>query len=409
MRSRLIQARKEKGYTQRQFAAQVSVGQDTVSSWERGESTPDPIHIPRIRDILECQDPHLFDVDSPVGTWTLKDIADMIRRHFIQKLGAAFGLAPLLSNMTIALVTTPTVEPDEYLSLVRMSIPTWWEWLYQGNNHRQLEDVLSKNVPVLARLATTESPFQSQAASLAVQAKIMQKDLATGRMQFGETELCSIKAVELGALSGDRNLLALAQFWHGDTFTFCYNRPQTAIPLLNEALSNVDGNALIATRIYSSFAIAHAQNKDETNVRNSIEMAYSTMPNRPVQPPLYRFGTAELKQKEGKAYLYLAEHLNSRSYAQKAYDLLNNSTNRQARSKGMQTQALIRKADAARLLNEKSVCIDNLTAAYEKASSVLRLSQIDNVLSRMPSDWQHEKPIIKLQREVSHALEVARQ
>ena len=71
-------------------------------------------------------------------------------------------------------------------------------------------------------------------------------------------------------------------------------------------------------------------------------------------------------------------------------------------------QALIRKADASRLLGNMRECTATLTQAYENTSSVERLTQISNVLHRVPPSWQKETSVQNLEKEVSHALVVAR-
>src|SRR5215813_12936753 len=77
IRNNLIRARREAGLSQIELAKKLQVRQATVSSWETGQSDPDPIQVPRIRDILDNTDPHLFDIDDvPVS---VKDFLEMLR------------------------------------------------------------------------------------------------------------------------------------------------------------------------------------------------------------------------------------------------------------------------------------------------------------------------------------------
>src|SRR5437764_8117366 len=178
--------------------------------------------------------------------------------------------------------------------------------------------MLLKNVPVLKRLATTASPFQGMAASLAVEPYIILIRLASINRQFADRKIYCIDAVQMGALSEDRNLHAVAQFWQGDTFTYCYNQPQMAIDHLNGALSNVDGNAVLRSAIYGDLSIAHAQHNDECNAKENEKkaleyamMARQAMPDHPELDSSYRCINVEhsvLDQFEGRAFLYLAEH-----------------------------------------------------------------------------------------------------
>jgi transcriptional regulator with XRE-family HTH domain len=431
-RYQLTQAREAKELSKAELAELLRCEYKAIIRWEKGTQEPTTKMKKLIRQVLKNTHPDLFKIfdetqapqpctDVPISdkldssqntdvpTEEESTDVDPRRRKVTSTIVAgtiAAGTGVALVNST-RILTAPTAEADVYLDVVETSIPTWWEWFNQGN-YNKLEFKLSKHVPLLKEIATTRSPFQKKAARFAVEAKIMQALLASSDMQFCEREIYCMEAVEMGELSDDRNLLALAQYWHGDTFTYCYNKPQIAIPLLNDALSNVDGNALVATRIYSDLFIAHAQNHDETNALDFINLAYSTIPSRPIQSPLYRYGAAQLNQKEGKAYLYLAEYLNSRDYAQKAYNLLDKSTNQHVFDNDYLIQAIIRKADALRILGNKGECVTCLTNAYEKASTRERLTQISDVLHRVPSDWKVVKAVKDLTKEVSDALVVAR-
>jgi tetratricopeptide (TPR) repeat protein len=447
-RSNMVKAREAIHLTQWEVARACLVDVRTVRGWENATHTPYLRHIGKLRDILKWTgtDAKLLEVfDMPVEETQDKEVAEpchvQTNRGILdssdstdvqeseeglvsmdkgrRELNSTIAASIIAAGTGVALVsstrilTAPMVEADEYLDVVRDSINNWWRWLDQGN-YSELEAKLNRHVPVLKQIATTVSPFQKQAARLAVQAKIMQVNLANLNLEFSQRESYCMEAIQMGTLSGDKNLLALAQWWHGDTFTYCYNEPQTAIELLNKALKNVaniDGNPLIATKIYIDLSISHAQKGDETNALVFAEMARSTMPEYPVLDPLYEsigFGLSELDQYEGKTYLYLAEHLNSRSYAEKARTLFDKSTDQQAVSKGYQIQGLIRKADASRLLGNMHKCTNTLRQAYENTSSVHRLTQINDVLHRVPKNWQKETSVQNLRDELSHALIVAR-
>ena len=106
------------------------------------------------------------------------------------------------------------------------------------------------------------------------------------------------------------------------------------------------------------------------------------MPSFPNIDPLYEclHGPSELDQFEGKSYLYLAENFSKSSYARKAYDVFNESTNKQSASKGFFVQALIRKADAARALGDIDEFAKCLTKGLLKANNFSSSGRISESL-----------------------------
>jgi hypothetical protein len=168
-------------------------------------------------------------------------------------------------------------------------------------------------------------------------------------------------------------------------------------------LSNVDENERLNGRIYSDLAIAHAQDKDPKNAKVNEKNArdYMVMARDAIQ------SDALLDDHEGMAYLYLAENHSNRSYALLSRDLFEKSI-RATTSKGYLVQVLIRKANVARLLGDMKECVTCLTKGYELTSTADKLTQINDVLHRIPESWQREMAITDLRGEVSRALEMAR-
>ena len=339
---------------------------------------------------------------------------ELVRRQFIEAL-AQFGLTASFGNIELALVSSPRVDPEDYLDLCSASIGTWWQWYYEGN-YRKLERVLLKHVPILKWLANTISPFQRMAADLAVQAKIMQILLANSNLQFRERELYCADAVCFGALSSNRLMLALAQYWQGDTYTYCYDEPLTAIRHLNDALTTIGNeSSLIRSAIYSDLSIAHAQDKDERNVKENeklscdyMEMARLTIPAYPELDPLHPcigMGSSELDQFDGKALLCLAERTNNRRYAQTAYDMLKGAINKQATNNGYLGQAYIRKADAARVLGDMNGFVEDLTDGLRIASGLDRLTYARDIIGRVPPEWKQETAVQDLQKAITNAIQ----
>ena len=142
--------------------------------------------------------------------------------------------------------------------------------LYKGykGSFNQLERVLLKHTAILKRLAYTDSPFQSMAASLAAQAKIIHIILAGHRLDFISHEIHCVEAVRFGALSRDRNLQAVAQGYLGHHHTLYVPNSDKAIDAFNKGLTCVySDNSLQISVLYMGLSGAYAQSGDETEAR----------------------------------------------------------------------------------------------------------------------------------------------
>jgi hypothetical protein len=382
---------------------------------ERETTLLQPCHTEMTRDILESAGPHPFVILGPVKGF--REFMDMIRRQFIEAL-AKLGLTTSFGNLSLALVSSPTVDPEEYLAQCSFTIDTCWEWLSRGS-YQKVEKALHLNVPTLTRFANTLSPFQGIAAGLAMQAKIMQVILATHKLDFVAREIFCAEAVRYGELSGNVRLYTTALHWQGNTYVYCYRQPQTAIPIFNNALTHIGDDALLSrSGICSLLSIAYAQEKTqdnyETKAREYAELARMTMPKHPELDPFYHcinFGQSELDQQEGKMYLHLAEKLPNRSYAQLAYDAFDKSTSKQALNQGYRGGALIKKADAARALGDMRefvTCMEEGLHIAIEIDSKRRISEADDIMGYIPEKWQRETAVQELQKDISHAIVIAR-
>jgi transcriptional regulator with XRE-family HTH domain len=469
-RTKLIEAREAADLSQGELAELIGAERKAVNGWERGTISPRTSYRRAIRreldnddpdlfknfdteangDILEPGEPYHFDKSEHLpneqqmlitcqtepksdnlnssGTPPFvihipgsdKELLDMdkVRRAVTNAIGTT------LLGVNLQIITTPpissegstgpVIEPSEHLAQSSILIDSCWEWLNQGN-FRQVERSLQRTMPTLAKLATSVWPRQGAAASLAVQAKIMEIILAKRELDFVGCELHGGEAVRFGRLSGNPIALATALDWQGNTYIYCYRQPQTAIPMFNDALASIGSDApLNRSSIYSNLSIAHAQHGDEAKARDYIELAWATMPQSPEQAPFYqcvRLGTSELEQFEGRTYLILAEHFPHHGYAQKAYSAFEKSTSKKAINRTSLGVAMIRRADAARQLDEMGDFIDCLTNGVRIAienRSKNRINEAYEVMGRIPAEWQKESAIQNLQKDISQALVVAR-
>ena len=438
-RTNLIKARKEKGMRQQDFADAVGVHRTTVIAWEDGTKEPHPDLYPKIRRVLDNQDSNLFDIcqktsqshqlSTPCQVTTnrailestdltihiprsvggFREFMELVRRQFIEAL-AQFGLTASFGGLCLGLVSSPSVDPEEYLALVGASIGTWWEWFNQGKLSK-VDEMLGANVPILKRLANTFSPFQGVAAGLAAQAKFMQMLLETRRYNFVAREIVCAEAVHFGRLSGSNAILALALDWQGNTYTICCHQPQNAIPILHDALSYLD-DPLSSTRsgIYSNLSIAYAQEGDEGESRKYAELAHMVMPEYPELDPFHRcvrWNHSALNDLIGVAHLALAGHFPDSDYAQLAYNAFDEAVNRETISKSTLGGTLTRRADAACALGDMKGCVEDLTEGLciaVKFDSLNHITKAANVISRVPPEWKQETSVQKLQKEITHAI-----
>ncbi|MER6052300.1 helix-turn-helix transcriptional regulator [Streptomyces sp. NPDC001793] len=104
----LAERRKAMGYSQERFAAVIGVDRTTVGRWDRGETTPEAVHRPKMAEALQLGLAELDalltppQADFPECTASLpcdrhgsEEIDDMIRREFLRLIVVAGSLTAL--------------------------------------------------------------------------------------------------------------------------------------------------------------------------------------------------------------------------------------------------------------------------------------------------------------------------
>ncbi len=413
-RTNMVNARKAQYLSQVQVAERTGVKECTVVGWEKAYQKPRLYQMEKLRDILGFtgSDDDLLRIFTIVEEPATKDTIDMelSRRQTLQSLGIVF--IPGTAQLAI-----PVVGPNQVLPQCEAAIASCWSLIKHGD-YDTVERLLNANIPTLEQYVNAPA-YQQEVAGLLTQGRILQISFATARMQFAEREKYCEDAVRFGELSNDRLLLALAQYWQADTYTYCFEEPQTAIRLLNNTLKTIGNESpLMRSRVFGGLSIAYAQDKDEWNAaeneRKSLkyaEMAYSTIPSHPELAPFSektRFGLAELDQSVGKAHLYLAMRSSSKDYALQAYKAFEQSISGKATSKGYLAQALFRKADAASALGNMDECVKCVEQGVALVSSVQKLTLARDVLRQVPTGWKKETKVQDLHKHISNAIVVAR-
>jgi len=431
-RYRLMAAMEKADLSQAALARRTGLDHRTISRCVRGIGSPQSDQKEAIRRVLKNDDSDLFlvtsepcnipivsdtmnssDLQPPVTLGSVEGFSfmDKLRRLII----SSFGIS-LVGN--VQMITGPVVDPEEYLAQCNVTIDDCWAWLGQGEFSR-VERALNTHMPTLTHFANTISPFQGIAAGLAVEAKLMQGYLSSHKLDYTARELHCTEAVHFAVLSGNMRLYTIALEWQGYTYTISDSlQPQRAIALFEQGFSSLKSDApLSKANIFIGLALAHAQDKDETDdteVRKYIELARITLPAHPALDPFYRhcgLGQSELDQQEGQTYLCLAERSSNSGYAQMAYDMFDESVSKLAMNQSKRAQSLIRKANAARLLGEKDECVTCLTDGFHigvEINSLRRSNEAQDVMNRIPNKWRQEPAIQSLQKDISQALVVAR-
>jgi hypothetical protein len=259
--------------------------------------------------------------------------------------------------------------------------------------------------PTLENLASRLSKYHHQAASLVVEAKIIQMIIAGHKAKLARRETLGSDAVRFGAMSKDPNIHALALSWHGDTYKSYYCQPELAIANFTDALNCGDISLLNKAAISMDLAKAYALGGNEKLARDFVEKAHIAMPDNPELDPLYqciRVGQSELDMIEGNVYLVLAKRFPAKTeYAQLAYNAFVKSTSRRSLSQLYRSQTLIQKADAARGIGERRYYLDCLEEGVHIAlqiGSEHYIALAVTVLQKAPMKWRNEHQYVELRK-----------
>jgi tetratricopeptide (TPR) repeat protein len=223
----------------------------------------------------------------------------------------------------------------------------------------------------------------------------MQIHITTRNRNFASRKTLCLEAVQFGNLSGDPFLDAAALFWHGDTYVYCYHRPQKAIDIFKDSMKDLGGSMLLKSKLSMNLAIAHAQQGDETSTLNCVEQAIKAVPKYPEQDPAYPYvdiTQGKLEKQMGRVYLALAEHLPG--YAKKARDFFEEGISKCRSNQGDLSQSLIHKADATRIIGDLHEYAKSLSDGMRIAVHIGSKNQQHEaiaVLSKAPENWQKEQ------------------
>ena len=457
-RYKLREAREAAKLTQEGLAELIGAERKAVNYWERGSTEPREVYRMRIREHLDHNtDPDLFtnypaidicqnsnqshqlstSCQVPTNHAILESsdsaqsniqesvkgfpFMDKLRRTIANAIGATLvgvNLQVIIASSIEAARNTSSVvviDPEEYLDECTANIKECWQHVktWQLDKAKAL---LNADKRILTRLATTPFPHQGLAASLAFESEIMQVMIATHELDYIARENHCAQAVRFGRLSGNLDFVIIALGWQGNTYTYCYRRPEKAIRILGDALRglNSDVSPLNKSRTYIQLALAYAQDGNEIEAQKYIELANMTIPLLPELDPFSRLigiRQSELDEMEGRVRLYLTEYTNDRNHAQLALDAFEKSLYRQVWSQGNRGRVLTSKADVARALGDMRECVTCLTEGFHVGAEIGSLKQIceaSDVIGSMPDAWKQETAVQDLHKDITNAIVVAR-
>ena len=402
-RTRLIAARDTAGLTQQELADKINYSREALSLWERGEANPGNNAI-----IELCRyfgkNPADLDLACDLTESELAMLQELLKNKKANRRQAlAIISLPAFAGIDFSTLENPLISHGTSSNLCRVAIQGCW-YLVGHGGYTEASAILKECESALSELAT-QSKYQSLAASLAVEGKIIQMVIAGRTLDYRLREQLGLDLIDIAQMSGDGDIHAMALGWHGDTYKRCLVQPKTAQAILKDALKCGDISPLNKAATFSDLAIAYALDQNQKKARKYIELAQMTMPDHPELDPLYRVirtGHSEIDQRVGRAYLILAAYFPREKYAQLAYDTAKESLSKPSLSLSHRGMVLIQKADAARSVGK----LDDFFSALEEGIPIA--IQLDSkrdkdaalkALSQAPDSWkkvQRYKDLVEL-------------
>ena len=398
-RTLLKQAREERNLRQREVAEAIKCSVEALSLWERGGGVTDHYRN-KLCTFYEKSRAELgLGEDVPISEGEIlvlkKKLESLDRRQLVELLSSLsiFAGVDLGALAESSIVTAP----DKFLEQCNAAIAGCWHLMRHGGM-AYVGSILNMCFPALSDFATHESDHQHLAASLAMQGKTLQALLAMHRLDYMSCEIYLASAIQLARLSRNRRLLMTSLTNRGNICVYHLADTERAKPLFEEGMRLLDGNALLnKAQLSMGLASVYALDGDEDKATGLIKQAKVAMPTCPELDPFYRlidFGLQDFDRYEGRIYLYLAEQISNKDYADKAYKAFLRGASKQATSNRSQSQTLIHLADASLILDDfrKFVeCLEQGIDIAKEINSQIRKHEASIVLGKAPEAWKNER------------------
>lgn len=254
-RTKLVEARKKKHWSQEKAAMMIGVDANTLSRWERGVAMP--------------------------------------RGHYIEQLYKVYNTTAtelgLELSTAIAPAASQNVWADDLLSIYARGIAACQD-LYFNDNPHYVENILPLYTAQTALLAQQSSPLQQAAARLASLAQQLACELLTDREDFGAAQQAGQQAFLYAQLADDFNL-QVASLIHLANLGFHRKLSTAALHSYEQAISLLKHNVtpLLAGRTYAGIAEVYAMRGQPKESMHAMGLAYEHYPERPEDDPAYPY------------------------------------------------------------------------------------------------------------------------
>ncbi len=403
-RYKLINARRRRGWEQADVAAALDhVAVSTIVHWEDGTKNPHAHYVKKLCDLFGVEDVADLDlqIEFNAPAQNREETIAVYRREFFEYLQATAIVAGV---EPVVLLSATVDDPKEFVGACRVVLDECWDQRNHQNRSALADNTITTLMPSLRELAMKPSSSQHEAASLALEAKVLQIGIATKKEDYRRRVSLGSDMVLIGKTSGDKNLHVMALGWHGNTYVNCYFQPETAIAIYKSSLPFLtDVSPLNQADIYMGLAAACALDEKDTDkeakkARDYIELARGAMPDNPEADQLYpliRTGQTELDWREGETNLILVRRFPSnKEYAQRAYESLMKSASQEAMSTDYRGGILIKQAEAALCIRNRDQFFDGLEEGIHIAIQTGNQRQISKavaVLQKTLRGWRNEK------------------
>src|SRR5579859_158584 len=192
-RYELKNARLRMGLTEVELADKIeSFDVETYRRWEAGIQTPHPGQVKILCDFFEVDHPKKLNLDAQFNAPAQsREEEIMYRRELFEYLRAT----SIVAGVDPSILLNATVDdPKEFLRSAHIVVNECWAYYDQGN-YALADSIITVLMAGLRSLAMEKSPSQHEAASLAIEARILQTIIATPKEDYKRRESLGLDMV----------------------------------------------------------------------------------------------------------------------------------------------------------------------------------------------------------------------